>query len=158
HGMGGVGKSQIAIEYVHRYRGEYDLIWWISAEHPGQVLSALTALAHRLEVDLSREPITAVPAVREALSTGRTPYHNWLLVFDNAETLSDVRPYFPTGGAGKILVTSRNPEWAAVARSLEVDVFTRTESKTFLIRRTPELSEADADRLADALGDLPLAV
>ncbi|HET8659607.1 MAG TPA: FxSxx-COOH system tetratricopeptide repeat protein [Micromonosporaceae bacterium] len=158
HGMGGVGKSQLAIEYVHRHRGDYDLVWWIPAEQPGQILSALTALAHRLALDVRDEANTAVPAVRETLSTGSTPYQNWLLVFDNAEALSEVRPYFPTGGAGRILVTSRNPEWAEVARSLEVDVFTRTESKTFLTKRTPELTEEEADRLAEALGDLPLAV
>jgi Effector-associated domain 2/Tetratricopeptide repeat/vWA-MoxR associated protein middle region 0/NB-ARC domain len=157
-GMGGVGKSQVAIEYVHRHRIDFDLIWWIPAEQPGQILSALTDLAQRLDLDVSREAISAVPAVREALSTGSTPYGNWLLVFDNAESLSEVRPYFPTGGAGKILVTSRNPEWAGVAHALEVDVFTRSESKAFLRKRTPELTEADADRLAEALGDLPLAV
>jgi hypothetical protein len=158
HGMGGVGKSQVAIEYVHRYRGDYDLIWWIPSEHSGQILSALTDLAHRLELDLSREAITAVPAVREALSTNTTRFANWLLVFDNAESLPEVRPYFPTGGTGHILVTSRNPEWAAVTRSLEVDVFTRGESKTFLMKRTPELTESEANRLAEALGDLPLAI
>jgi tetratricopeptide (TPR) repeat protein len=158
HGMGGVGKSQVAIEYVHRHRSDYDLIWWIPSEHSGQVLSALSDLAHRLELDASHEAISAVPAVREALSTRTTPYDNWLLVFDNAESLSEVRPFFPTGGAGRILVTSRNPEWAGVTHPLEVDVFTRTESKTFLMKRTPELTEEEADHLAEALGDLPLAV
>ncbi|HET8657954.1 MAG TPA: FxSxx-COOH system tetratricopeptide repeat protein [Micromonosporaceae bacterium] len=158
HGMGGVGKSQVAIEYVHRHRADYDLIWWIPAEHESQILAALTALAHRLHLEVRGEVITAVPAVREALSTGDTPYQNWLLVFDNAEDPAEVKTYFPTGGAGKILITSRNPEWTQVARSLEVNVFTRTESTTFLIRRTPELTEAEADQLAEALGDLPLAV
>ncbi|NMO49792.1 tetratricopeptide repeat protein [Actinoplanes sp. TBRC 11911] len=158
HGMGGVGKSQVAIEYIHKHRSEYDLIWWIPAEHKSQILSALTELAQRLGLDLSREAISAVPAVREALSTAETPYANWFLVFDNAESLSDVRPFFPTGGHGKILVTSRNAEWAAVTRTLEVDVFSRPESTAFLRKRTPELALADADRLAEALGDLPLAV
>ncbi|GIJ48983.1 hypothetical protein Val02_58690 [Virgisporangium aliadipatigenens] len=158
HGMGGVGKSQVAIEYVHRHSREYDLIWWIPAEQPGQILASLTKLAQRLNLDVSPEANSAVPAVQEALSTGKIPYQEWLLVFDNAESLQEVRAYFPTGGAGKILVTSRNPEWRAVARALEVDVFTRDESKRFLTTRTPELSEHDADRLAEALGDLPLAV
>ena len=158
HGMGGVGKSQVAIEYVHRHSEEYELVWWIPAEQTGQILNSLAKLAQRLDLDVGPEANTAVPAVREALSTGKVPYENWLLVFDNAESLQEVRSYFPTGGAGKILVTSRNPEWAAVARALEVDVFTRDESKEFLTSRTPELTDGDADRLAAALGDLPLAV
>lgn len=158
HGMGGVGKSQVAVEYVHRHRGDYDLVWWIPAEQNSQVLSSLTRLAQRLHLEVSPEANSAVPAVQDALNTGEVQYNRWLLVFDNAESLADVRPYFPTGGAGKILVTSRNPEWSAVARALEIDVFTREESRKFLRNRTPELTDTDADRLAEALGDLPLAV
>ncbi|GAA4605567.1 tetratricopeptide (TPR) repeat protein [Actinoplanes octamycinicus] len=158
HGMGGVGKTQVAIEYVHRHSSEYDLIWWIPAEQHSQLLSSLTGLAQRLRLDVSPEASSAVPAVREALSTGQTGHAAWLLVFDNAESLQNVRQFFPTGGAGKILVTSRNPEWAWHARALEVDVFTRQESIQFLVNRVPGLTEQDADRLAYALGDLPLAV
>jgi tetratricopeptide (TPR) repeat protein len=158
HGMGGVGKSQLAIEYVHRHSQDYDLVWWISAEHQGQILGALTNLAQRLKLDTSNEANIAVPAVREALSTGQTGYRRWLLIFDNAENVEDVRQFFPTGGAGKILVTSRNQGWERVARTLEVDVFTRAESNSFLIHRASELTEHEASRLADALGDLPLAI
>jgi tetratricopeptide (TPR) repeat protein len=158
YGMGGVGKSQLVNEYVHRHRSELDLVWWIPAENESQILASLTKLAQRLKLETGPEANIAVPAVREALSTGKIKYTNWLLVFDNAESVKDVLAFFPTGGAGKILVTSRNPQWSRVARSLEVDVFTRDESKTFLMARTPELSEPDADRLAEALGDLPLAV
>jgi tetratricopeptide (TPR) repeat protein len=158
HGMGGVGKSQLAIEYVHRHSQEYDLVWWISAEQQGQILTALTNLAQRLALETGAEANVAVPAVREALSTGRSGHRNWLLVFDNAENLEEVRQFFPTGGAGKILVTSRNQSWERVAETLEVDVFTREESSSFLRSLAPGLSSTDADRLAEALGDLPLAV
>ncbi|WP_422770327.1 FxSxx-COOH system tetratricopeptide repeat protein [Plantactinospora sp. WMMC1484] len=158
HGMGGVGKSQVAIEYVHQHSGDYDLIWWVPSEQEGQILASLTKLAQRLDLDVSPEANSAVPAVREALSTGQVPYERWLLVFDNAETPNEVQRYFPTGGAGKILVTSRDLDWARVSRAIEVDVFTREESQAFLRRRNPELSDADADRLAEALGDLPLAI
>jgi tetratricopeptide (TPR) repeat protein len=157
HGMGGVGKSQLAVEYVYRHQADYDLIWWIPAERPAQIGQALGELARRLNLPVGAEVNAAVPAVREILRTGR-PYTNWLLVFDNAESPEAVRPFFPTGGPGCILVTSRDPRWATIARTLEVNVFTRQESTELLRRRGPELSLDDADRLAVALGDLPLAI
>ncbi|MCS0601375.1 FxSxx-COOH system tetratricopeptide repeat protein [Streptomyces sp. LP11] len=157
HGMGGVGKSQIAIEYVYRHASDYDVVWWIPSEQPTMILTALTELAHRLGLNVSSEANRAVPAVREALRRGH-PYSRWLLVFDNAENVEAVRPYFPTGGTGKILITSRNQEWDRVAETLSVDVFTREESKALLRRRARDLTDRDADRLAEALGDLPLAI
>lgn len=157
HGMGGVGKSQIAIEYVYRHASEYDVIWWIPSEQPTMILTALTELAHRLGLNVGTEANRAVPAVREALRRGE-PFDRWLLVFDNAENVEAVRPYFPTGGTGKILITSRNQEWDRVARTLSVDVFTREESKALLRRRARDLSDSDADLLAEELGDLPLAI
>jgi tetratricopeptide (TPR) repeat protein len=157
HGEGGVGKSQIAIEYAYRHRNEYDVIWWVPSERPAQILASLIELGDRLDLDVGNEVISAVPKVREALRAG-TPYGNWLLVFDNAENPETVRGYFPEEGTGKVLITSRNQEWSAIAESLEVDVFTRAESVRLLQRRNPTLPQPDADRLAGALGDLPLAI
>ncbi|WP_260867405.1 FxSxx-COOH system tetratricopeptide repeat protein [Streptomyces sp. SAJ15] len=161
HGMGGVGKSQLALEYVYRHAAQYDIVWWIPAERPTQIAQALVELARRLNLPVTGEAITAVPAVLEALRTG-VPYSNWLLVFDNAESPEAVREYFPTSPGsspiGSILVTSRNPQWETLAHPLEVDVFERSESIHLLQRRNPDLPEEEADQLAEILGDLPLAV
>ncbi|SCL28499.1 Tetratricopeptide repeat-containing protein [Micromonospora nigra] len=158
HGMGGVGKSQLAVEYVHRHRGDYDLIWWIPAERSTQINASFVELAARLNLTTAEADIgSARAAVHEALRLGR-PYPRWLLIFDNAESPESLRPFLPSGGSGDIIITSRNPQWATVARTLEVDVFSRAESVELLRRRGPELSDAEADRLAEQLGDLPLAL
>lgn len=157
HGMGGIGKTQVAIEYIYRHMADHDLIWWIPATQTAQIRASLTDLARKLRLPGSTETLTAVPAVREALRTG-TPFRRWLLVFDSAESPEAVSPFFPDGGPGTILVTSRNPGWSAVARTLELSVFTREESKNLLCRRGPDIADADADALADKLGDLPLAI
>ncbi|MFE9021999.1 FxSxx-COOH system tetratricopeptide repeat protein [Streptomyces sp. NPDC007808] len=164
HGMGGVGKTQLAIEYAYRHQSEYDIVWWIPAERPGKIGQALVELAQRLGLSTSAEANIAGPAVREALREGR-PYSRWLLIFDNADDPERVREYFPatTGGSGTILVTSRNRRWSVSGHghSLEVDVFTRAESKELLRRSGPaggDLDDGEADRLAEALGDLPLAL
>lgn len=68
-----------------------------------------------------------------------------------------LEPYLPTG-SGHVIITSRNQAWTHSAEPLEVDVFTRDESVGHLLRHVPELDVADAKRVADALGHLPLAV
>ncbi|MFI9823288.1 FxSxx-COOH system tetratricopeptide repeat protein [Streptomyces sp. NPDC052013] len=164
HGLGGVGKSQLALEYIYTHQHDYRVICWIPAERESLILAALAQLAAQLGVaptgqDSLGAPAanTAVPAVLEALRTGN-PFDNWLLVFDNAEDVEAVRQYFPTNGPGKVIVTSRNRAWERVATPLPVNVFDREESIELLQKRSPDLSDEDADRLAEALGDLPLAV
>ncbi|WP_159072272.1 FxSxx-COOH system tetratricopeptide repeat protein [Streptomyces sp. CMB-StM0423] len=157
HGMGGVGKTQIAIEYAYRHSSEYDIVWWIPAGQPAQIRAGYVDLAQRLRLPTGAEANTAIPAVLEALRLGE-PYRNWLLVFDNAENPESVLPFFPQGGTGRILVTSRNGQWVNMARTIEVDVFARDESVALLRRRGPELTDRQADHLSEELGDLPLAI
>lgn len=157
HGMGGVGKSQIATEYAYRHLADYDVVWFIPAEQPTQILRALIELGGRLDLDLSPDANTAVRAVQQALQAG-SPYSNWLLIFDNAETIDMVRPYLPGGGTGKVLVTSRNERWTRVADTLEIGVFDRDESIALIRKRNPAMNAEDADRLSDVLDDLPLAI
>lgn len=162
HGLGGVGKSQLAVEYAYRHRTDFDVIWWIPAELTVQIQSSLAELGQRLEMGIPSEVNVAVGVVLDALKgSGRGGRHvpvNWLLIFDNAEDPQSVLEYLPTGGPGRILVTSRNSQWLNLARPLEVDVFQRGESVELLQRRGPDLADEDADRLAAALGDLPLAI
>lgn len=162
HGLGGVGKSQLAVEYAYRHREDFDIIWWVPAELTVQIQNSLTELGERLELGVPNEANIAVGVVLDALKGsvrgGRHIPSNWLLVFDNAEDPKNVLPYLPTGGSGRILVTSRNSQWLNLASPLEVDVFQRQESIELLQRRGPDLNDDDADRLAAALGDLPLAI
>lgn len=157
HGMGGVGKSLLAIEYVHRHLDDYEIIWWVQAERTTGIQASLVRLGQRLGLPVTDEANTAVPIVLDALRRG-DPYRDWLIVFDNAESPEQVVPFLPGGGTGHVLITSRDARWAQRAQPLEVDVFRREESVQLLQRRGPGISNEDADRLAEVLGDLPLAV
>jgi len=157
HGLGGVGKTQLAMEYAYKFQSEYDVIWWVSADEPSLVRPALAALAPQLglEVPVGRTEET-VTAVLNALRTG-TPYSRWLLVFDNAHEPEDLLGFLPQG-PGHVLITSRNHRWDDVVETIEVDVFAREESREFLTRRVEGIAGRDAELLAEELGDLPLAL
>ncbi|MER6179315.1 FxSxx-COOH system tetratricopeptide repeat protein [Streptomyces sp. NPDC001652] len=148
----GVGKSQLAIEYAHRFSGEYELVWWVEADQP--ILSQLAALARLIDcADSATSEQEAVQALLNHLRTRR----RWLIVFDNAEAPGYLTRHLPTG-EGHVLITSRNPLWHQVAAPVEVGALDRTEAVDLLRFRSPQLSDEDAGRLATALDDLPLAL
>jgi tetratricopeptide (TPR) repeat protein len=156
-GMGGVGKTQIAVEYAYRYASDYDLVWWVRAETPAQVRQDLSRLAVQLGIppndDLSNMAFQALQALRRG-----KPYLSWLLIYDNATLPKNLERFIISNGPGHTLITSRNPEWSKDAQVLEVNLYPREESLRFIARRAPNVSSQDAVRLADEMGDLPLAL
>ena len=120
HGYGGVGKTHLAIEYVHRYQQEYNLVCWISAEQPAIVRTTIADLAKRMGLP----SLTVDDAVRSVLTALRQnqPYDRWLLVFDNVNVPKDIEDFLPIG-SGHIIVTSRSDVWTGIAQVVEVNVF-----------------------------------
>ena len=157
-GPGGMGKSQLALEFVHRHRAEYDLVWWIRAVSPESAETALAELGTRLRLPFED---TARGGARTALAALRQgdPTSRWLLVFDDADDVARLRDLLPAQArGGQLLITSCDSEWVGRADPVQVDVFRRSESVACLRGRASTISPEHARQVAAALGDLPLAV
>jgi hypothetical protein len=179
YGLGGIGKTEIAAEYAHRFSSEYDVVWWIRADQEDSIRSALVGLGRRLGLQdfHPEERDYSSRIVLDALQAGE-PYEAWLLIFDNVTQPGIIGQFIPQG-RGHVIVTSRISEWRKELHTdgIEVAEFDLSETIKFLRTRVPQLGyepdpasytpataeeeaarrQAVAERLARRLGNLPIA-
>ncbi|MFI8433180.1 FxSxx-COOH system tetratricopeptide repeat protein [Streptomyces sp. NPDC079020] len=155
HGAGGMGKTELAREYAHRYAGEYDAIWWIRAHTPLMAREDFAALAKELRTGDGDELRGLIAAAQRRLAASR---QRWLIVFDGADSPEELAELLPKG-PGHVLITTRDTSWSSHGAELvELPRFEREESIAFACRRAPRITEEDADRLADVVEDLPILI
>ncbi|MGW1982746.1 FxSxx-COOH system tetratricopeptide repeat protein [Streptomyces collinus] len=163
HGLGGIGKSTLALRYAYRHRSDYTLIWWINAASPDEIETSLTELTKELvpEWAATAERGAQVSWARQWLGWHR----GWLLVYDNVEDPADLAPYIGALHRGHHLATSRRTTgWPDSAATLCLGNLSPDDATTLLCRLvfqdippTPQ-QKLNARALVADLGCLPLAV
>src|SRR5436309_4267146 len=167
-GLGGIGKTQTAVEYAFRYRDSYQFVLWVQANDHETLLLNFVALARLLNLPEkdAREQQVVVHALKQWFET----HSGWLLIFDNADDLAMVRDYIPEGTKGHTLLTTRAQAMSGLTRKIELDTMTPEEGAVLLLRRAGIIMEeatlesvSTTDRTAafdivDAMGGLPLAL
>lgn len=174
HGLGGVGKTQIALEYAYRYVMEYSAVFWIGAETDEQITASLLNIAEvlRLPEQADKDQQRVIAAVQQWLSM----HNQWLLIWDNVEDLDVLARFLPARQPGVSLITTRHRATGTLAYGLELAPMEQEESILFLLCRAKLLSpEATSEHLCQyaacqpaqyaavselvmALGGLPLAL
>ena len=156
HGLGGIGKTQIAIEYAYRFRDAYKLVWWIPSEDESSLAAAYCLLAQKLNLPVSEltDQQIIIPAVRDWLER----HDRWLLVFDNANKPDNLFAYLPKSATGHVLITSRFAHWSDIVKTVPLDEWPRADSVRYVKKRLNSANARQAKELAKELGDLPLAL
>jgi tetratricopeptide (TPR) repeat protein len=154
-GLGGVGKTQLAREYVERNAGDYSVIWWVPANQVEQARRSLVTLAQRLKLPLRRNAELTIAGLLSHLESQRLSF---LLVFDGVED-EDIRRLIPSIG-GNVIVTTRDPAWAHDSANFGIEVldFDMAETIQFLRKRDSGMTGSLAAELTRSLGQLPLAL
>ncbi|KAI1278576.1 tetratricopeptide repeat domain-containing protein [Xylaria sp. FL0933] len=174
-GMGGIGKTDTAIEYAHSRRENFAAVFWVDSGSTSQITSAFAQIAMQLEIVDSNEEQDLELCVRIATTWLSNPRstdkenNSWLLILDNADDLSIVTSYLPSSASGSILITSRDPfakdYLFYMGTGVDMENLSTAESMTLLHKLIPHLSksltteeENASAALARKLDGLPLAV
>jgi tetratricopeptide (TPR) repeat protein len=155
-GIGGTGKTQLAAQYAEKFRGQYQLVWWLSAEEPTAAQRDLGELARHLKCDFHDDPNPAVRAysAMEWLKSN----DNWLLVLDNVPGVDAATDLIPEGGSGHVIATSRNRGWERLGTAIAVPVLGEDAAAELLATTTGAKIDEHMRNVVRALGNLPLAI
>jgi Tetratricopeptide repeat len=154
YGLGGAGKTSVAVEYAHRHLPGTGLVWQFPAEDPTVMLAEFGRLAGLLGAQdpvAPGDPVASVHAVLAAYP------REWLVAFDNAPDRASVERFLPPAGPGRVLITSQSALWPP-GQVLEVPVLAAGVAAGFLVSRTGDPDDQAASGLAEELGGLPLAL
>ena len=154
HGLGGAGKTSVAVEYAHRHLAEVGVAWQFACEDPAVLAAGFAELAAQLggrDAADTRDPVATVHGVLAAYP------QEWLLVFDNADGQEAVQRFLPPAGRGRVLITSQSAVWPH-GQAVEVPVLGTEVGAALLVSRTGDPNEQVATELAAELGGLPLAL
>jgi tetratricopeptide (TPR) repeat protein len=162
-GLGGVGKTQLACEFVYRYGRFFHGVYWLSFAEPGGVSAQVAACGGSGRMELHRDFHTL--PLEEQIHAVMSEWQNELprlLVFDNCEDEDLLNTWLPPTGGCRVLVTSRRSSWDETlgVAELPLNVFSRQESVELLRKYCSDLAadSPELDAIADELGDLPLAL
>jgi hypothetical protein len=133
HGQGGVGKTQVAVEYAYRHAADYKLVWWVRAEESASLAADYAGLYRKL--GLAPADTNDQSYMNKAVRQWLEENDGWLLVFDNAVRPEDIGDYVPRKGGGHFIVTSRNAGWGALCAEREIQPLAPDAAADFLLRR-----------------------
>ena len=166
-GLGGIGKTQVAIEYAYRYREEYQEILWVRASEEVELVSGFLEIARLLKLPVSEEKDESL--VIAAVKQWLVRHKDWLLILDNADEIRMVRKYLPVTHQGNILLTTR-AQATGIYQRIEIKKMEPKEGALFLLRRAKLIpgqvgldgvSEEElgfAERISREMDGLPLAL
>src|SRR5215831_5940379 len=154
YGLGGAGKTSVAVEYAYRHLGEVGAAWQLPAEDATVLATGFAELAAQLgawETAGGQDPVAAMHSALAAYPAG------WLLIFDNAPGQGAVQGFLPPAGNGRVVITSQSAAWPP-GQAVEVPPLGTEVAAVFLADRTGDLVGQAAAELATELGGLPLAL
>ncbi|KAJ6447148.1 coxI translation protein CYA5 [Purpureocillium lavendulum] len=163
HGLGGVGKTQLALHYANTSHKSYEVIAWIPAENQIKIVQALSHLATKLGLSSEGEDDhQSVQKIRDWLNSAEKPF---LLIFDNVEDADILDQIWPATSNASVLLTTRSPSVSSrrSTKILQLDCFDDDGGREVLFSLTgsPPSDENDmmaASELCRLLGGLPLAM
>ena len=153
-GMGGIGKTQLALKYSQDFRDHYAGVWWFRAEANDTLQLDAKECCEKVHATIGNGEL-ATRALKRWLDHQA---NTWLIVYDNAEDALALRPHLPEGARHHVLITSRNPAWGGIADAIELAVWTPEQGADFLEQRLPNGNRTELIELSFDLDGLPIAL